>query len=521
MAPLRNVLFVMCDQLRFDHLGCSGHATIKTPNLDRFSKQCTRFTNAFVQAGVCGPSRMSTYTGRYVSSHGVTWNRVPLPVGQLTLGDYLLKESRSLDLIGKSHVIPDLAGIERMGVNSQTSLWKHLASGGFNEIDRIDGHGKPGLESGYANWLRRKGYQSEDPWNDYVVSAQSPTGEKVSGWFLRNVHLPSLVAAEHSETAYVTDKAIDYLKEKAGQNWTLHLSYVKPHWPYMAPAPYHNKYSAKDIQPVSRNPQELIDPHPVYSAYLKQEESLTFAKEETVHQVRPVYMGLIEQVDSEFGRVLKQLEDSGEISHTLIIFTSDHGDLGGDHFLGEKDLFYDQVVKVPLMIFDPRPQANAMRGFTVDELVEAIDIVPTILEALGISSADKPLQGYSLLPYLFKSEKSKKRDFVISQIDYSFRKARLTLKRQPNECSGWMLRSQHWKYIEWQGFRPQLFNLKEDPEEFFDLGKDPGHAHMSSSLKNELMTWMKDVNARVTLSDQDVANRTDKAKDHGIYYGTW
>ena len=81
MTPLRNVLFVMCDQLRFDHLGFAGHATIKTPNLDRFSKQCTRFTNAFVQAGVCGPSRMSTYTGRYVSSHGVTWNRVPLPVG--------------------------------------------------------------------------------------------------------------------------------------------------------------------------------------------------------------------------------------------------------------------------------------------------------------------------------------------------------------------------------------------------------------------------------------------------------
>jgi hypothetical protein len=79
----------------------------------------------------------------------------------------------------------------------------------------------------------------------------------------------------------------------------------------------------------------------------------------------------------------------------------------------------------------------------------------------------------------------------------------------------------HWKYIEWQGFRPQLFNLKEDPEEFFDLGKDPGHAHLCSSLKNELMTWMKDVNARVTLSDQEVANRTDKAKDHGIYYGTW
>lgn len=521
MTPLRNVLFVMCDQLRFDHLGFAGHATIKTPNLDRFSKQCTRFTNAFVQAGVCGPSRMSTYTGRYVSSHGVTWNRVPLPVGQLTLGDYLLAQSRSLDLIGKSHVIPDLVGINRLGVLPQTKLWKHLASGGFNELDRIDGHGAPGPESGYANWLRNAGYQSEDPWNDYVVSGHSPNGDKVSGWFLRNVHLPSLVSAEHSETAYVTEKALDYLKDRVGKKWVLHLSYVKPHWPYIAPAPYHNQYTANDIQPVSRDHKELINPHPVYAAYLNQEESLTFSKQETVDQVRPVYMGLIEQLDSEFGRVLKQLEESGELSNTLIIFTSDHGDLGGDHFLGEKDLFYDQVVKVPLMVFDPRPHANSMRGRAVDELVESIDIVPTILDALGMPTSDKPLQGFSLLPFLNRVEAPIKRDFVISQIDYSFRKARLTLNRQANECSGWMLRNQNWKYIEWQGFRPQLFNLTEDPEEFSDLGEDPGYAQIRSSLKSELMTWMKGINSRVTLSDQEVANRTDKAKDHGIYYGTW
>jgi hypothetical protein len=84
-----------------------------------------------------------------------------------------------------------------------------------------------------------------------------------------------------------------------------------------------------------------------------------------------------------------------------------------------------------------------------------------------------------------------------------------------------MLRNQNWKYIEWQGFRPQLFNLTEDPEEFSDLGEDPGYAQIRSSLKSELMTWMKGINSRVTLSDQEVANRTDKAKDHGIYYGTW
>jgi arylsulfatase A-like enzyme len=112
MTTTQNILFIMADQFRADHLGCDGHPYLKTANLDALAKRGVRFSRAFVNSGVCGPSRMSYYTGRYPSSHGTTWNRVPLSIGELTFGEYLAQARRDLVLAGKTHVIPDLAGYE-------------------------------------------------------------------------------------------------------------------------------------------------------------------------------------------------------------------------------------------------------------------------------------------------------------------------------------------------------------------------------------------------------------------------
>jgi arylsulfatase A-like enzyme len=239
-------------------------------------------------------------------------------------------------------------------------------------------------------------------------------------------------------------------------------------------------------------------------------------------------MGLIEQVDHHIGRVLDLLERQGLMNETLIVFTSDHGDYGGDHHLGEKDLFHDQVVRVPLMVFDPRQQADATRGQRLDSLVQAIDVAPTILEALGIRPEDDGLQGLSLLDEIHATDESaggqrthNVRECVISEIDYSFRRVRLTLKRQPGECRGWMVRTRQWKYIHWQGFRPQLYDLVRDPHEYVDLGEDTGLQPVRREMEARLMAWMASLHPRQSLSDAEVARRTDRAKEHGIYYGTW
>ncbi len=124
MADTRNVLFIMCDQLRRDHLGCYGHPYLRTRHIDALAARGVRFDNAFVSSGVCGPSRMSYYTGRTMSSHGANWNRVPLSIGEMTLGEYLRLNGRSLALAGKTHVMADGNGMQRLDIARQSPLGK-------------------------------------------------------------------------------------------------------------------------------------------------------------------------------------------------------------------------------------------------------------------------------------------------------------------------------------------------------------------------------------------------------------
>jgi arylsulfatase A-like enzyme len=259
----------------------------------------------------------------------------------------------------------------------------------------------------------------------------------------------------------------------------------------------------------------------VVAAYMQMEESQTFARDEVVRQVRPVYMGLIEQLDHHIGRVIQALKDNGQLEHTLIVFTNDHGDFGGDHHLGEKDLFHDQIIRSPLMVFDPRAQADATRGQRVTAFAESVDVVPTALDALQIRPELDRTQGRSLMPWIHGDRPTEWRDSVFAEIDYSFRRARLLLNRQPGECRGWMVRERQWKYVRWQGFAPQLFNLENDPDEYVDLGKDPRFAAERQRLDERLHAWLNDQHPRLTMGDDEVAQRTDRAKEHGIYYGTW
>ncbi len=161
MAATRNVLFIMCDQLRRDHLGCYGHPYLRTRNIDALAARGVRFDNAFVTSGVCGPSRMSYYTGRTMSSHGANWNRVPLSIGEITLGEYLQRHGRTLALAGKTHVLTDIGGFERLEIARSSKLGQRLSTGSFHELDRYDGHHEPGRESGYPAFLRQQ-VESDD-----------------------------------------------------------------------------------------------------------------------------------------------------------------------------------------------------------------------------------------------------------------------------------------------------------------------------------------------------------------------
>lgn len=520
MAAIRNVLFVMCDQLRRDHLSCYG-GRVHTPHLDALAARGVRFDHAYAQAGVCGPSRMSFYTGRYVNSHGATWNRVPLSAAEHTLGDYLRGEGRVATLAGKTHVLPDDEALARFGIEIDAERGALLRQGGFVALDRYDGHSPPGPESGYADYLRAHGYRSGDPWSDYVI-AMEEGGRVVSGWQMRNVHLPARVRDEHSETAYMTDRALDWIRAQGETPWVLHLSYVKPHWPYVAPAPWHALYRGADTGPILHGAQDGgTDEHPVLHAYRKHDECMSFARADVARHVRPAYMGLCAQIDHHMGRLTRALDAAGRMRDTLIVFTADHGDFLGDRGLGEKELLYDEIVRVPLLLYDPAPAADAARGRVERDFVEGIDIVPTILDALGMAIPAHRIEGRSLLPLTRNETPVAWRDCAFAELDYGFRRARQVLGRGVRECRAWMVRTERWKYIHWQGMRPQLFDLAADPLEQIDLGGRSGHASVESELRERLHDWLATAKRRTTVSDAEVERRTDGHRGHGIHIGIW
>jgi len=515
-----NVLFIMADQLRWDHLSCAGHPYLQTPTLDALARRGVRFSNAFVNSGVCGPSRMTFYTGRYPISHGATWNRVPLAVGEVTLGEYLKNAGRMLALAGKTHVMPDREGLARLSIDGQSELATFLERGGFIEIDRYDGHHAPGPESGYAAFLRAHGYDGADPWTDHVIAGIDANGQLQSGWHMRNVHLPARVKQEHSETAYMTDRAIRFMRDQGSRPWVLHLSYVKPHWPYMAPAPYHAMYTADQCLSVVRSRVELADAHPVVAAYRQHEESLSFQRDDCIRTVRPVYQGLIRQLDDHLGRLFDAMESQALLRDTLVIFTADHGDFLGDHWLGEKELFYDTVQKVPFILVDPRREADATRGAVDDRFVEGVDVVPTILDWLGVPGASQRIEGRSLRP-LLEGGAPAWRDFAYSELDYGFRLARELRGKTPQQARAYSIRTARWRYVYWLDEPEQLFDLEADPQELHDLGRDEGHAGIRATLRERLLDFLARRKHRTTVSDEFVEQRTNQYKKAGVFYGQW
>jgi len=515
----------MCDQLRADLLSVYG-GPVSMPNLEALTRRGVRFDRAYVSSGVCGPSRISCYSGRYPASHRVTWNRVPLPLDEWMLGDYLAAGGMRAHLLGKTHFVPDVKGLAARGYQLEGHARRMFEEGGFEPVERYDGHFELEADSPYRKYLIERGYASERPWTDYVIGSIAPDGSFASGWLLRNAALPARVRAEDSETAYLTSRAIDFIDAQGDQPWMLHLSYIKPHWPVKAPAPYHALFGPDDCAVPVRCAAERERPHPVHGAYQQLEESQTFARDETWRTVRPVVMGLARQIDDELGRLLAHLELRGQTDDTLILFTADHGDLAGDHWLGEKEYFYEPVMRVPFIVADPRPAADATRGTVDTRFVENVDVVPTILEALGmhevLAGADHRIEGHSLVPLLHGAQPEDWRDCVFGQLDYSYRQARQFLGREPDACNGWMVRDGRWKYLQWQGFAPQLFDLATDPDELVDLGTDPGYGHIRTRLAERLFEWLRTRKTRTTEPHAAVEARTHAhERMMGILIGRW
>ena len=523
---IRNILFIMYDQLRFDYLSVAGHPHLKTPNMDRLAGMGVRFSRAYVQSPVCGASRMSFYTGRYVHSHGATWNGVPLKVGEMTVGDHLRACGMDAVLVGKTHMRVDAEGMARFGLARDSIIGARVAECGFDVFVRDDGlwgRGPAGwYDAGpqpYNEYLKSKGYPGDNPWHDFANAGVDEDGDMASGWFMANARRPANIAEQDSETPWLTRQAEAFIGAGHERPWLCHLSYIKPHWPYIVPAPYHAMYGPDAVLPARRSERERQDPHPVYRAFMENPIGRAFSRDSVRRAVIPAYMGLIAQCDDQLGRLLGFLERTGRLDDTMIVLTSDHGDYLGDHWLGEKDLFHEQSVKVPLIIYDPSPSADATRGTVCDRLVEAIDLAPTFVEAAGGTPPGYILEGRSLLPLLRGETPSAWRDHAVSEYDYSQMPMAAALGVSTRDARLFMIADRRFKFVHAEGFRPMLFDLEADPDEFRDLGGDPEHDDVVAAMYERLGAWARRPAQRTTRSDAAIVAARKGSDGVGILIG--
>ena len=437
MSEKMNVIFFITDQQRADHLGCAGKKILKTPNLDRLASEGVRFSNAYVANPTCMPNRCSIMTGQYpnmcVRGFSVNLDSVDSP----TFSETLRKEGYATKAIGKMHLNYWGPSVGKTQSVEQVSRWmnkkkrKKLVENfpkpwcGFDEVELLVGHGDLCLGH-YTDWLEERAPQYAK-----LASEKLPT-------LLDHTYRESMVPEEYYPTSYCTDRAIDFLEKHAkgehgNKPFLLKVSYPDPHHPATPPGKWGDMYNPEDIElPKSFNDRENIknhkfigpkSDHPHYGRMLFH----TTTEEEARNFTAKNY-GMVSMIDDSVGQILAALEKLGLADNTMIVYTSDHGDMMGDHgmilkgFMGFNGLF-----NVPLIWKVP---GVTPKGAVSDSLVSAVDLAPTILNLSNIDKKAIPLdiQGIDITPAL-KDPSVKMRDSCLIEVDESD----ISAKNQPTK----------------------------------------------------------------------------------------
>ncbi|WP_317493641.1 sulfatase-like hydrolase/transferase [Haloechinothrix sp. LS1_15] len=414
-----NVLLIMTDEQRADHVGFGGHELVSTPNLDALAGSGTRFDRAYVANPICMPNRSSILTGRMPSAHGTRVNGISLDADAMTFARVLRDNGYRTGLVGKSH-------LQNLGHGSeQVAHWLPRASGdavtrprpenwdrwenveehraryvavpedfyGFEHV-RLVGGNSASAAGHYYQWLLQQGV---DPTRlQGRANAERAYGSWEQVW---QTPMPE----DLYPTSYIADECVEFLEGQRDQEspFLLWCSFPDPHHPFAPPRRLYDMYSPGDV-PV---PESFHDQHerslPHYQAMVAQrgvpQGAFTgwAATEEQYRVAAAVQFGMITMIDEAIGRIMATLARLGLDESTVVIFTSDHGDMFGDHGLMLKHaMHYEACTRVPLVVRAPGYQAGSS-----DSLVSSLDIASTILDLCGVDSY-RGTQGHSLEPLL-------------------------------------------------------------------------------------------------------------------------
>jgi len=352
----------------------------------------------------------------------------------------------------------------------------------------------------WVKWLAEKGYPTPNDDQSVDMYRQFDDADKEDK---RGVgYLPAPYLAEHTETAFINEKVMHYIDAQADEPWFIHLSWLRPHPPFMVPEPYHSMYQGEQVETPMRHPSmaEEQAQHPfvdfIISSKLAQEPSygeslLPTINEQDLQQLKTTYYGMMTEVDAQMGRLLDFLEERDLLDNTLIVFSSDHGEQLGDHYLLSKSGYFDQSYHIPLIIRAPGTKWDPSRGAQVSQFSENIDLMPTILDLLGIVP---PVQcdGFSLRPFLESQSDFAWRTCV--HWEYDFRdivsaKPERHFGISLDECSLSVIRDNDYKYVHFNQLPALLFDLRNDPEELTNLAQHPDYTQVVLNYAQKMLNW--------------------------------
>jgi arylsulfatase A-like enzyme len=311
---------------------------------------------------------------------------------------------------------------------------------------------------------------------------------------------PAQFPAELSQTRFVAQAVTEWLQANGDQQFFVHASFIRPHPPRRNPVGYHDLYDAEQIGPFSgcARPEDEAALHPLAALAMSEARIRAPQDPRDRRQLRATYYGAQREVDDGLGRLFDFLVQSGLAASTLVVLTSDHGEMGGDHWLLEKLGYWDESYHVPLIVVDPRPEADAGRGTIVDAVTESVDVLPTICEFIG---AEVPLQadGWSLAPFTGGHGSPEHwRDTAHFEWNFSDPANQMVenfLEVPMSHCSLAVSRGSSYKYVQFATnsglFPPLLFDLHDDPQQIHNLCAEPGDAWARTAwdCTQELLHW--------------------------------
>ena len=466
MSSAKNVLFIVIDQLRADCIFGDLAQHLDLPNIRALSADAVSFRHHYSVVTPCGPSRASLLTGKYSMNHRSVRNGTPMRHDIPNIATEMRKAGYSPMLFGYTDTPPD----PRVHDVNDPALKNHeYPMTGFQEV--VEMQFQKSLP--WRSHLINQGYTLGSHNDVYRPIAPTDSAPKIND--------PAIYLAKDSDTAFLTDRFLATMPAYQNENWFAHLTYIRPHPPLVAPAPFNDMYSPDQI-PLPRrraDPSDEIANHAFFEPTIANnrvsDNVIGFPDleptDKNIQALRSIYFGLITEVDQHIGRIINSLKGTRQYDDTLIIVTSDHGEMLGDRHIWGKFTVHDAAFHTPLIIRHP---GNA--GQIVSQPVETIDIMPTILDWVG-QQVPNSVDGRSLLPFLRGEVPTDWCTYSFSELDFARPESptiwETSLGTGPSNSSLAILREGRFTLVEFAADLPPILYDHSENGEACNVADDP------------------------------------------------